>query len=117
MKASDKSKIDGLAKKAFESIVDGIPDDAASVEAAYRIPTIGRGVPGGRGLADPFAIVACALALIMVIPPAIGKTRTTFTDVATVACESGGLDGSANFMTMVFARGGERFRRSREMEK
>jgi hypothetical protein len=127
MKANEKAMIDGLAKKAFESIIDAIPEGDAPVGATYRLPANGRITLNvraamrkrnpARRMADPFAFVACALALIMVIPPAIGKTRTTFADIATVACESGRLDGSAEFMTMVFARGGERFRSRPETDK
>lgn len=117
MKAHDKAMIDGLAKKAFESIIDEIPDECPAsgrTMASERTAESGRVISHKRRIADPFPFIACAMALIMVIPPAIGKTRTTFADIATAACESGRFDGSAEFMTMVFARGGERIRQSRK---
>jgi hypothetical protein len=127
MKAKQRKLIDGLAKKAFESVTRNIPESATPAEIEYRLAATERAraedrrrtTPSrNRGFArrakDPFAIVACALALIMVIPSARGMARTAFADTVTAARESGRLNGGAEFMTMVFAKGGERFLRIRE---
>ena len=104
MNKREKAMIDDLAKKAIASVVEDIPDDGAPFEAAYRLPTLRR----AKGPADPFAFVACALALILVIPPAIGGNRTTVADLATTACAAGVFDGSAEFTAMAISRGRER---------
>lgn len=127
MKAKKRKMIDGLAKKAFESITRNIPESATPVEIEYRLATTERAravdhrrtAPSrNRGFArrakDPFAIVACAISLIMVISSARGMARTAFADTVTAARESGRLNGGVEFMTMVFSKGGERFLRLSE---
>lgn len=124
MKAKEKATIDGLAKKAFEAAIASIPDDSPSFGREYRLAAQARGrAPNGRRTTptgrrrlagDPFAFVACALALILVIPTARGMARTALADTAAEACESGRLSVDAELMSTVFARGGEYLLHPRE---
>lgn len=122
MNAIEKAMIDDLARKAFQSIVDEVPGKDAPREAAYRIPAAIRTAketkaPDSRRaqpMIDPFALIACALALVLLIPPALGKDRTTVADLATAAFESGAFEGSADLAAMAFALAGENVRASRD---